>query len=348
MKETSQGTGVNLSSILTNSILLSHYLEKITEKIFQNSGFDLISNCNISKNNVDIIAKESGKLYYIEVKTSTSVMYRHLSMLENAINKIVHFSNNDNAIPVLVVFSVISDKVKNKYSVLYKDLIILDISNLLYAVQGTELRDELISILPFSVDQIEPQKGAINLSWLIHSDDSSSLIKRFEDCLAGNRDATKFEDVCFDVLSYIFPEDLSLWKKQKQSNNNLYRFDLLCRIKDNNLKTFWIMMEKYFNSKYIVFEFKNYSNKITQKEIYTTERYLYAKALRNVAIIIARSGFDDNSIWAAKGCLRENGKLILLITVDDLKEMYYLKKEQQDPSEYLLHKLDSMLADLEK
>ena len=51
----------------------------------------------------------------------------------------------------------------------------------------------------------------------------------------------------------------------------------------------------------MIFEFKNYSEKITQKEIYTTERYLYAKALRSVAIIVSANGYEENAYWAAKG-----------------------------------------------
>ena len=70
--------------------------------------------------------------------------------------------------------------------------------------------------------------------------------------------------------------------------------------------------------------------------------------LRNVAIIVAKNGFDDNSTWAAKGSLREYGKLILLLTIDDIKTMYNMKKEQDDPSEFLLNKLDAMLSELEK
>lgn len=57
----------------------------------------------------------------------------------------------------------------------------------------------------------------------------------------------------------------------------------------------------------MIFEFKNYSEPITQKEIYTTEKYLYAKALRCVGILIAANGYSENAQWAAKGCLRENG-----------------------------------------
>lgn len=150
------------------------------------------------------------------------------------------------------------------------------------------------------------------------------------------------------MLENIFSDDLALWREQQRSNNDLYRFDLLCRIKDGNQKTFWSILERYFNSKYIIFEFKNYTGKITQKEIYTTEKYLYSKALRSVGIIISANGYDENAYWAAKGCLRENGKLILLLDTNDLIHMNKMKINQDDPAEFLLDKLDALLLDLEK
>lgn len=218
----------------------------------------------------------------------------------------------------------------------------------MYAVSGTDYYDDLTIYLPYAVDDIIEKEGEIDLGWLEHKDISKDLLTRLCDCTSGRKDAEKFENVCCDFLKYLFSDDLALWEIQETSNIGLYRFDLLCRIKDNNSKTFWSMMEHHFRSKYIIFEFKNYSDKITQKEIYTTERYLYSKALRNFAIIIAKNGFDENSIWAAKGSLRENGKLILPITPDDLKQMLELKSKQEDPSECLLNKIDSFLAELEK
>lgn len=145
-----------------------------------------------------------------------------------------------------------------------------------------------------------------------------------------------------------FSDDLALWREQQKSNKDLYRFDLLCRIKDGNQKTFWSILERYFNSKYVIFEFKNYSEKITQKEIYTTERYLYAKALRSVAIIVSANGYEENAYWAAKGSLRENGKLIMLFDTKDLIAMNKMKIEQEDPANYLLDRLDDLLLNLEK
>ena len=86
---------------------------------------------------------------------------------------------------------------------------------------------------------------------------------------------------------------------------------------------------------------------ITQMEVYTTERYLYKKALRCFAVIIATNGFDDHAEWAAKGVYRESGKLILLLNKNDLISMAQMKIDGSDPSELLLEKIDNLLMKLE-
>ena len=108
------------------------------------------------------------------------------------------------------------------------------------------------------------------------------------------------------------------------------------------------MLIQFFNTKYIIFEFKNYKEQITQNEIYTTEKYLYDKALRRVAIIISRKGFDNNAIKASKGCLRENGKLIINLSDECLIKMIKMKNIGNNPIEYLSKMLDTFLIELEK
>ena len=97
-----------------------------------------------------------------------------------------------------------------------------------------------------------------------------------------------------------------------------------------------------------MFEFKNYEKKISQIQIYTTEKYLYSTALRRLGIIISRKGADKNAEWAAKGCLREDGKLLILLKDEDLIEMIQMKERTDDPSDYLMDKLDDLLIELEK
>lgn len=160
--------------------------------------------------------------------------------------------------------------------------------------------------------------------------------------------SVEYEKFCTKVLKILFSNDLTLWREQQKSNDDLYRFDLICKIKDDVTSAFWKFLEEYFRSKYVIYEFKNYKDVITQKEIYTTEKYLYAKALRCVAIIVSCNGSDDNAKKAIKGTLRENGKLILNLSNRDLANMLEYELNGNLASEYLYNVLDEMLIELEK
>ena len=64
--------------------------------------------------------------------------------------------------------------------------------------------------------------------------------------------------------------------------------------------------------------------------------------------MVTTFGADKNAKWAAKGCLRENGKLIIILDKNDIIKMLEMKNDGEDPSNHLLSLLDKMLLDLEK
>ena len=335
--------------------------EILTEALFRKLGFSVFFNYEKSvlqpvHNYFDVGVSKSKEKYAVEVKSSTSSEYRMLKRLENPIEKLISNATSNGMIPVLMVFSFISDSEKKEYRGKYKELKILDLANILFLAKQTDMYDSIVAELPYSVGNFnyEPVDrdtlDLVSANTVISVKDQSKEICPLDlsNCPSGKEGANKFEQICSDVLEKVFSDDLALWKRQPNSDFDLYRFDLLCRIKNNNENIFWNIVERHFNSKYIVFEFKNYRTRITQKEIYTTERYLYNKALRNVAVIIARQGFDEHSLWATKGCLRENGKLIILLDINDLDKMIELKNKQEDPSSILLEKLDDLLIELEK
>ncbi|KZX67390.1 hypothetical protein A3724_11155 [Alcanivorax sp. HI0033] len=78
---------------------------------------------------------------------------------------------------------------------------------------------------------------------------------------------------------------------------------------------FWSFLVEHLNSRYIIFEFKNYVGKIKQGQVLTTEKYLLERGLRKVAIILTRAGADKNALKMMQGAMREHGKLML--AVDD-------------------------------
>lgn len=316
--------------------------EKCVARIFQKAEYSIQRNVMLNNGvEIDIIAEKDDNKYCIEVK--------YASVSGHVADRISQIAIDNKMIPILVAAEYVIDEKRKKFYNEHPELIVIDISNLLFAVQQfDELKNEMIACLNYSVDNIAPVKGFIEINSLQHSSYTKSLIKEMKLCQEGKSMARKYEVICRKLLENIFSEDLTLWKEQEKSNKKLYRFDLLCRIKDGNQKTFWSIIEKYFNSKYVIFEFKNYGEPVTQKEIYTTEKYLYAKALRRVGIIISQNGYDENATWAAKGCLRENGKLLVLLTTDDLIKMNNMKENQDDPAEFLLEKLDNILMELEK
>lgn len=162
----------------------------------------------------------------------------------------------------------------------------------------------------------------------------------------GKGGAKDFEKLCTEALKYVFEVDLVQWKREKQTDTGIHRFDLIARsISDED---FWLSLARDFRSRYIVFEFKNYSDPISQKEIYTTEKYLYPAAMRGTAIIVARNGANDNALTVARGALRESGKLILVLDEGDLFELLEARDLGSDTSLLLLDKLDEMLMTIER
>lgn len=302
----------------------------------------------------DILAEKHGVRFYIEAKVARQKVIGMDSVVGAVVAARV-FGNAPNSKYVLVVANKFSHQIQELISK-NENIIALDISNLLYIVQNNEfLKSKLLSILEYSVDEIEPEEPKRLIEFLGTMNDDvdekiiiENLINEVQNWQPNEKTSVEYEDLCIRILKNLFVTDLGLWSDQQRSNEDLYRFDLICKIKDDIKEAFWKFIEEYFRSKYVIFEFKNYTGQITQKEIYTTDKYLYAKALRCVAIILSCNGEDKNAQRAMKGTLRENGKLILSISNKDMIIMLNGKIQGASPAEYLYSMLDTMLVELDK
>ena len=213
-----------------------------------------------------------------------------------------------------------------------------------------EVLNEFVALLSYAVDDVITEKPSISLFAETDARISGQTLKnRLERIEPGILQFREYEETCTDILQYVFGDYLTSWKKQQKSNKDLYRFDLHCKIKHGVSEEFFETVRNFFSTKYIVFEFKNYKGQISQEEVYTTEKYLYEKALRKVAIVISRKGPDENALIAARGCLRESGKLILFLSDTELCDLIDAKDGQtQTSASYLEDKLDEILVTLEK
>lgn len=321
--------------------------EDVFADIFGKYLFKKCQSVKIGKS-VDFECNVQGKDICFELKIYNS-NYAIEKNIERACAYLVSLKAKEDLI--LVVGNIVSKEIVEKYFEKYK-IHIWTLSNILWLFEEyPDIKNEFISLLTYSVDDLKLEKPCHSLFQEQRNKKNEGTWKsKLLAIKPGKGERSKeYEDICVEILKNVLGEYLGLWKVQESSNNGLYRFDLCCKIKNGVNQDFFDTIKNYFNTKYIVFEFKNYEKEISQKEIYTTEKYLYEKALRRVAIIISRKGASKNALSAARGCLRENGKLIMCLSDQDLIELINIKeKEEQPTAEFFEVMLDDLLIQLEK
>ena len=336
------------------------HTEKIVSEIFKDIGYVVEQEKHSDTGHdllADLLAKKDGICYVIEVKAFRA-SHVHPGLIFDAARKLRnyvahgYFLGEWRVIPAIVVLGIIDDRIPDALKIFHPEFQVLDIRNLLYMVEGNEsLKNRLVSLLPFSVEGVHPEKPNIGIT-IRHDEEPKDIWEEYIDRLRKwdpkSEKSESYEALCCDILQNIFADDLTKWQTQKSSNDGLFRFDAIAKIKRGNNKEFWETSERYYNSKYVVFEYKNYSDKITQAQVYTTVRYLYATALRRVAILISTNGADDHANVAIRGILRDEGKLIIALSNEDLIAMLGMKQRKEEPADYLSDKLDELLIDLEK
>lgn len=321
--------------------------------------------------------KSQGKFYEIDaiVKNSENreavvevKLYRSLSInlnyIEKALENIKRKSLETEIPNTILMVSVKLDayykeSLEKKYGVY-----IIDVENIMFLSNSVpEARKELIELLGIRSDNesgiketffdfnkvfsSEQQKREeIDTTKLTGYSEGERLYSALVNIKKGQQTFAAYEDKCTEILKYLFEDCLDGWHKQNRTDDGLHRFDLICRIKKSD--GIWSIFINDFKSRYLLFEFKNYSEPISQNQIYTTEKYLFAKALRNIAIIISRHGADNNALKAADGIIKESGKVILNVDDSIIREMLKMKDSGSDPTDSLFDLLDQRLLQLSK
>lgn len=226
------------------------------------------------------------------------------------------------------------------------DLLIVDENERKNIISSFEANDTESDVrLLEGINEVDGSGGSALISEKAPFVRSNSLCDDLKGITKGRKQAANFENKCVEILKYLFDNntDLALFKEQKLTDGKLHRYDLLCRVIASNGSGFWAELAHDFHTRYVVFEFKNYTKEISQEQIFTTEKYLFQSALRSVCFMITREGADKNALIVAKGALRETGKLIVILTMQDLCGMIKLKENGDDPTDVLRDKVDDML-----
>lgn len=330
------------------------------EKMLKNLGFVNIDREKLIKTNEEIIRPDfvvnnDKNEIIIEVKDYRS-KYISSNIINGAVNQLYYNTNalsKECKYTVLVVSCNISEETKKEYYE-KKEVLILDIANLIYlSYNNKELMGLLAEAINYDIYPITPIKPIdfklFKIKEKSKTEEKSiknqaiNFIEQLQNLNSGNekRNAQKYQNLCVKIIKFLFETEFTRISEQDSTEDKLFRRDLLCGIKGTS--EFWKILIQHYNSRFVVFEFKNYKEEIEQNLVYITGKYLYKAALRNVAIMISRKGFSYNAHKLAIGMLVSEEKLILDLNDDDIITMLRMKADEQDPSDYLLNKLEEFL-----
>lgn len=343
---------------LTKTFLLAREFESLVLRIYEANGFTTLERASQGRDRgFDLLLRApDGETFVVEIKVGRSRIIPRaeiIRMLEQ-LDRATELAKADRSLLVIAASIGIPIKYVGKSE-------IVDLQKLEeLAATDIKLASELTSI----VRELAPMPiGDSDLSAFRTFGDAyvgltlgrqstqevrkgQQLIGALKRVVSGKKGARDFEAKCLDALQYIFENDFTNWSKQKVSDGGISRYDVIARISSEH--DFWKSIVVYFRSWYVVFEFKNFTQKISQGQIYTTEKYLFPSAMRTVALIISRKGADKNALAVTRGAVRDSGKLIIQLSLDDIFKMLEMKDNSDDPNSILFDYLDEMLMKLER
>lgn len=329
--------------------------EDLVRKILEANSFNIQTHSLRGDEGFDFLGRLARESWAIEVKYYRTARVRP-SLIESAATRVVVNGVSQRADKgMLIISSLLTPEIRNaleqKYSIVFVDRV--DLRN--WASSKPDLIDELDALLELDPEFTDDQK-----SKRLELDDvqktlkekpapsvdtrGSELCRKLASIKKGKTHWAQYEALCAEILQYLFPSDLRGWHKQKSTDGGASRYDFVCRVSPTT--EFWKFLVNNLNSRYIIFEFKNYSAKIKQGQILTTEKYLLERGLRRVAIIFTRIGADKNAIAMMQGAMREHGKLILSINDDVVCKMLHMKEQGEDPTDLLFELADDFLLSL--
>lgn len=163
------------------------------------------------------------------------------------------------------------------------------------------------------------------------------LVTRLSNCLLGKPGWNQFESICIDILTEVFVPPLKAPKPQARTLDGLERRDALFSLR--NVEGGWEKIRQEFEAKFLLCEFKNYSEPFTKDEVNQTRNYL-RDTIGKIGIIFSRKGPDDGALKMRNSIYSQERKVILFFDESRLIELLRLKRAGQNPLDLIQDALD--------
>ncbi len=169
---------------------------------------------------------------------------------------------------------------------------------------------------------------------------ATSLVQQLEACPPGSAGWREFEDACIGTLRYLFVPPLAEPIVQGRTYSGTDRRDAIFPNRDDGHPGNWGRLYRELQARLVLCEFKNYdSGEVGKDEISQVRNYL-TKPMGRLAIVCSPRLPDRSAHIKRNTIFSEDGKVILFVTVNHLKEMIFIKERGEDPSDLIMDLLE--------
>jgi hypothetical protein len=157
----------------------------------------------------------------------------------------------------------------------------------------------------------------------------------------------QFEDAATDALRYLFVPPLADPVLQARSYSGIDRRDAIFPNRNQGVPNHWGRLLHELDARMILFEFKNYdSEDVGKEEVNQTRNYL-TRALGRLALMVSTKEPNHAAHLKRNTVYSEDGKVIVFLSVEHLKEMLYMKERGEDPADLIMDAVERFYIEWE-
>lgn len=173
----------------------------------------------------------------------------------------------------------------------------------------------------------------------------NDLIQRLDICPSGDAGWNSFEDICTEILTYLFVPPLNPPQIQARTISGVVRRDAIFPnrnivLSDQKHSKNWHHLFRELEARMILVEYKNYDKmEIGPGEVNQAFNYL-TNPMGRLGILICSKDPNGNAKIRRNSIYTNDHKVILFVTKEHLKEMLAMKERDEDPSDLLMDLLE--------
>jgi hypothetical protein len=150
-----------------------------------------------------------------------------------------------------------------------------------------------------------------------------------------------------NALRHLFVPPLADPVIQARSYSGIDRRDAIFPNRNHGLPNHWGRLLHELEARMVLVEFKNYdSQEVGKDEVNQTRNYL-TRPLGKLALIVSTKEPNHAAHVKRNTVYSEEGKVILFLSLEHLKEMLYMKERGEDPADLIVDAVERFYIEWE-